>query len=152
MTNIHCHILIDMLRLLLRGHGLTLTMVCSLSRLRKTCLNLILVFMKLIEVDFQELERSVPIPELCDHRSGRCNLNGCWRGYPQAPFPHWTVQQVKKAKIYEAIRSNYPRNKPCICYQLDLNDHGLFTYTKEMVGAYGEEEIFWDSMIREEVS
>ena len=150
MIYIECHILIDMLRLLLRGHGLTLTMVCLLLRLRKMFLNLILVFMKFIEVDYRQLEFICPpIPECCDHSLESCN--GCWRGYPQARFPNWTNQQIRKAKIYEAV-NNSPENKHCICYRVDLNDQGFFTSPKEMTIEYGEEERNWDNLIHEQVS
>ena len=150
MIYIECHILIDMLRLLLRGHGLTLTMVCLLLQLRKMCLNLILVFMKFIEVDYRQLEFICPpIPECCDHSLESCN--GCWRGYPQARFPNWTNQQIRKAKIYESV-NNSPENKHCICYRVDLNDQGFFTSPKEMTIEYGEEERIWDNMIHEQVS
>ena len=90
-----------------------------------------------------------PIPEKCDHSSIRCNK--CWTGYPQSRFPNWTERQVKKAKIYNAIH-NYPKAKPCICYRVDVNDHGYFTHTKEITVAHGDEDIVWDTLIHQQVS
>ena len=106
--------------------------------------------MKFTDVDRKQLECvAPPIPELCDHSPERCNR--CWRGYPQSRFPNWTERQVKKAKIYDIIR-NYSKSKPCICYRVDVNDHGFFTHPKEMVAVYGDEDRAWDNMIHEEVS
>jgi hypothetical protein len=115
-----------------------------------TSLNLILVFMKFKEVDFKQLEYvAPPIPALCDHSPERCN--NCWTNYPQSLFPNWTKQQIRKAKIYEAVH-NSPGNKHCICYRLDVNDQGIFTHVKEMTTNHGEEERIWDNMIHEQVS
>jgi hypothetical protein len=105
--------------------------------------------MKSTEVDRKQLETvGPPIPELCDHSPGRCNR--CWTGYPQSRFPNWTEGQVIKAKIYDAIH-NYPQNKPCVCYRVDVNDHGYFTNVEEMKAVHGDEDMTWDQMIHEQV-
>lgn len=35
---------------------------------------------------------------------------------------------------------------------MDVNDCGLFTHTEEMTAVYGDEDILWDSLVREQVS
>ena len=110
----------------------------------------ILVLIKFIEVDPMQLEYPLPpIPMRCDHNPGRCNR--CWTGYPQSLFPQWTTQQIRKANIYEAVH-NSPEHKPCICYRLDVDKNGFFTNFKEMIAKYGDENMVWDQMIREQVS
>ena len=103
-----------------------------------------------IEVDPIQLESPLPpIPKPCDHNPESCNR--CWKGYPQSLFPQWTEQQIRKAKIYEAIH-NSPRNKFCTCYQLDVNMQGFFTNAGKITAAYGDEDLIWDQMIYEQVS
>ena len=104
---------------------------------------------KLTAVDPEQLECiAPPIPELCDHSPERCDR--CWTRYPQSLFPNWTEVQVRKAKIYDAIHS-YSKTKPCICYRLDVDDHGVFTRPKEVVVAHGDEDRMWDYLVREQV-
>ena len=106
--------------------------------------------MKFIDVDPQQLEGvEPPILKQCDHSPERCN--SCWKGYPQSRFPNWTKKQVEKAKIYEVIHC-YSKSKPCICYQVDVNDRGFFTHTKEITAMYGEEDTLWDNLVHEQVS
>ena len=106
--------------------------------------------MKFTGVDQKQLECvEPPIPEQCDHRPETCNR--CWKGYPQSLFPNWTEGQVKKAKIYDVVH-NYSKIRPCVCYRVDVNDHGYFTNTKEIEAVYGAEDIIWDSLIHEQVS
>ena len=99
---------------------------------------------------FIEIECVVPpTPDLCDHSLERCNR--CWMGYPQSRFPQWTKQQIRKAKIYDAVHKS-PRNKHCICYRVDVNMQGLFTHPREMTLEYGNEDSIWHGMIHEQVS
>ena len=108
------------------------------------------LLIRLTEVDPKQLESiEPPVPEFCDHSPSKCNR--CWSGYPQSRFPNWTERQVKKAKIYNLIH-NYSKIKPCVCYRVDVNDHGLFTHAKEITTEYGDEDIIWDNMIHEQVS
>ena len=103
-----------------------------------------------IGVDQKQLECvEPPIPELCDHSPERCQ--SCWKGYPQSRFPNWTKKQVEKAKISNII-DKYSKIKPCVCYRVDVNDHGFFTNTKEITAAYGDEDVLWDNLIHEQVS
>ena len=113
-------------------------------------LAIIIVLIKFTEVDPKQLETlSPPVPEPCDHSPEKCHR--CWEGYPQSRFPNWTERQVKKAKIYDAV-NNYPKNKTCICYRVDVNDEGFFTHTKEISAEHGDEDTTWDDMIHEKVS
>lgn len=99
-------------------------------------------------VDPKQLECvAPPIPPLCDHSPEKCNK--CWKGYPQSRFPNWTERQVRKAKIYDAVH-NYSRSKPCVCYRVDVNDHGFFTHPKEMTSVHGDEDMAWENMIHEQ--
>ena len=102
-----------------------------------------------LDTGYYETVAPPDIPELCDHSPERCNR--CWKGYPQSLFPNWTERQVRKAKVYDAIHT-YSERKSCICYRVDVNDCGLFTDTKEMVAAHGDEDLTWDGMIHEQVS
>ena len=107
----------------------------------------ITVLMWFTGVDQEQLKCvSPPIPKFCDHHPATCN--SCWTGYPQSRFPNWTKKQVEKAKIYNVIH-NYSKLKPCICYRVDVNDHGLFTHTKEITTVYGEEDTLWNDLIHE---
>lgn len=72
-------------------------------------------------------------------------------GYPQSRFPNWTERQVRKAKIYDAVH-NYPKNKPCISYRVDVDDRGFFTNAKELRAEHGDEDQTWDKMINEKAS
>ncbi|KAF8809594.1 hypothetical protein BYT27DRAFT_7162598 [Phlegmacium glaucopus] len=100
------------------------------------------------DVDSKQLESiAPPIPEHCDHSPGRCNR--CWTGYPQSRFPNWTERQAIKAKIYDAVH-NYPKNKPCTCYRVDVDESGFFTNVKEITAEYGDEDMTWDQMIHEQ--
>ena len=109
----------------------------------------ILVLMKFIELDPMQLECVEPPIPPCNHSPGRCNR--CWMGYPRSHFPQWTKPQIRKAKIYDAI-SNSPGNKHCICYRVDVNMQGFFTYAREMTHEYGNEDSIWDGLIHEQVS
>jgi hypothetical protein len=110
----------------------------------------VIVLMKLIAVDPEQLAcEAPPIPELCDHSPEKCNR--CWTGYPQSRFPNWTERQVKKAKIYDIVH-HYSKSIPCICYRVDVNDHGFFTNPKETTAVYGDEDIAWDILVHEQVS
>ena len=113
----------------------------------------ITVLMKLAAVDQKQLKCvEAPIPELCDHSPESCNR--CWKGYPQSRFPNWTEGQVRKAKIYNLVH-NYSKVKPCVCYQVDVNDHGRFTNAEKMTVVHGDEadeDIVWDNLIHEQVS
>ena len=110
----------------------------------------ITVLIKFTGVDQKQLECSAPpIPAQCDHSPERCNR--CWRGYPQSRFPNWTEKQVRKAKIYNIVH-NYSKIQPCVCYRVDVNDHGLFTHPREIKAVYGDEDRIWDSLINEQVS
>lgn len=113
-------------------------------------LAIITLLIRLIEVDAKQLETAEPpVPKRCDHNPAKCNR--CWTGYPQSLFPNWTELQARKAKIYGAVH-NYPINKPCTCYRVDVNDQGFFTHTKEMIAEHGDEDRTWDNMIHEQVS
>jgi hypothetical protein len=113
-------------------------------------LAIIFLLIRLTELDPKQLETAEPpVPERCDHNPANCNK--CWKEYPQSLFPNWTKRQVGKAKIYGAVH-NYSRNKPCICYRVDVNDKGLFTHTKEMIAEHGDEDETWNKMIQEQVS
>ena len=109
--------------------------------------------MKFIAVDPVQLQCvEPPIPERCDHSPEKCKR--CWTGYPQSRFPNWTERQVRKAKIYNIVH-NYSKNKPCVCYRVDVDDRGIFTHTKEMTVAHGDEsdeDMVWDKLIHEQVS
>ena len=89
-----------------------------------------------------------PVPKPCDHDPADCHR--CWTRYPISLFPNWTERQVRKAKIYDAVH-NYPINKPCICYRVDVNDQGFFTDAKEMIAKHGDEDRTWVDMIYEQV-
>ena len=114
------------------------------------CSAIVILLIRITEVDPKQLETAEPpVPKRCDHNPAKCNR--CWTGYPQSLFPNWTERQVRKAKIYGAVH-NYPINKPCVCYRVDVNDQGLFTHTKEMIAEHGDEDRTWDNMIHEQVS
>ena len=114
------------------------------------CVGFIIVLIRLTEVDPMQLETvKFPVPEHCDHSYESCN--NCWKGYPQSLFPNWTQRQLKKAKIYEVIQ-NYSKIKPCIYYQVDVNDRGLFTNSREIITTYGDEDKIWDNLVHERVS
>ncbi|KDR77304.1 hypothetical protein GALMADRAFT_246652 [Galerina marginata CBS 339.88] len=97
------------------------------------------------EVDPEQLECPLPpIPPLCDHK----DCGGCWTGYPQSRFPNWTHRQVLKSKIRSAI-AEYPKDKPCVCHQVDVDSDGFFTNPGPIVAKHGEEESTWDRLIHE---
>ncbi|KAH9474783.1 hypothetical protein JR316_0013248 [Psilocybe cubensis] len=97
------------------------------------------------EVDREQLECPLPpIPELCNH----VDCGGCWRGYPQSRFPNWTERQVIKSKIMGAIRE-FSKEKPCICYQVDVDENGFFTNPGPIVANHGEEDATWNHLITE---
>jgi len=62
------------------------------------------------------------VPDDCDHTA--CN-GVCWKNYPQSRFPNWTLNQVKKSKIHDAI-TDYDRTKKCVIYKLDVDKEGIF--------------------------
>jgi hypothetical protein len=139
-----------MLRLPLLGFGLALTMVGFLAQEYLPVLAIIIVLIRLTEVDLKQLDAvEPPDPELCDHSYKRCN--SCWKEYPQSRFRNWTEVQVKKTKIYNIIH-NYSKIKACVYYRVDVNDRGLFTHTREITTVYGDEDIIWDNLVHEQVS
>ena len=110
---------------------------------------IIIMLIRLTGFDPMRLTVAPCVPEFCDHNPAKCNR--CWKGYPQSLFPNWTERQIRKAKIYNAVH-NYPTNKPCICYRVDVNDQGFFTHTEEVTAGHGDEDRTWDNMIHEQVS
>lgn len=130
-----------MLPLRLHGRGWTSKMVST------TCCDTSLTLIFSPEVDREQLECPLPpIPPLCDHK----DCGGCWKGYPQSRFPNWTRRQVIKSKIYHAIR-DYPRDKDCVCYRVDVDSDGFFTNPGPIIAKHGEENKVWDELIHEEV-
>ena len=77
----------------------------------------------LIAVDQKPFNTEIP-PVLidCDHTN--CNRQ-CWEKYPQSRFPNWTLKQVERCKIHDAI-TKYDRTKQCIVYKLDVDKDGMF--------------------------
>ena len=47
---------------------------------------------------------------------------------------------------------NHSKIKPCIYYRVDENDRGLFTNSREITTAYGDEDKIWDDLVHERVS
>ncbi|KDQ32995.1 hypothetical protein PLEOSDRAFT_1060689 [Pleurotus ostreatus PC15] len=85
-----------------------------------------------------------PVPPPCDHIDceGRC-----WMYYPASRFPNWMENQVRRAKIADAIRS-YDRSKACVLYVVDTDTHGLFHSRDEVTVTEEEKEDFWNVWLR----
>ncbi|PFH53445.1 hypothetical protein AMATHDRAFT_137387 [Amanita thiersii Skay4041] len=74
------------------------------------------------DVDAMELNNPAEaVPGECDHEDceGRC-----WKKYPESRFPNWTINQVRKSKIREAI--DREAQNDCIIHQLDITQSGAF--------------------------
>jgi hypothetical protein len=84
-----------------------------------------------------------PIPPPCDHIS----CGGCWKGYPQSLFPNWTMGQVARSKLAEAII----KKDACIIYQVDVNLDGFFANAGEIYTDGDNTEETWDHMIHAKV-
>ncbi|KAK7441987.1 hypothetical protein VKT23_016265 [Stygiomarasmius scandens] len=99
------------------------------------------------EIDTVQLASGAPpIPPLCDHD----NCGGCWRGYPQSRFPNWTVSQVRRSGILNAVR-NYDRAQTCKIYHVDVDNGGLFQDAGVISVTEEDQDAFWGKLIKGEV-
>jgi len=80
-----------------------------------------------------------PVSVLGDHKN--CD-NICWEGYPISCFPNWTMFQVKKSKILNAVEC-YDRRRPCTLFYVDVDDKGRFSCAKETVIRENEVDQSW---------
>ncbi|KAG9226602.1 hypothetical protein CCMSSC00406_0006173 [Pleurotus cornucopiae] len=85
-----------------------------------------------------------PVPPPCDHTD--CE-GECWVHYPASRFPNWMENQVRRAKIADAIKL-YDRSKPSVLYVVDTDTHGLFHSRDEVTVTEEKKEDFWNVWLR----
>lgn len=70
--------------------------------------------------------------------------------YPASRFPNWMENQVRRAKIADAINL-YDKSKPCVLYAVDTDTHGLFHSRDEVTVTEEGKEEFWSVWLRSKV-
>ena len=70
--------------------------------------------------------------------------------YPASRFPNWMENQVRRAKIADAINT-YDRSKACVLYVVDTDTHGLFHSRDQVTVKDAEKDVFWNVWLRTKV-
>ncbi len=88
-----------------------------------------------------------PVSPLCDHTD--CG-GECWMNYPASLFPNWMQDQVRRAKIANAIEL-YDEHKACVLYVVDTDTHGRFHSPDQVTVKDADKDEFWNVWLRSKV-